>query len=128
MNIKFEPETYSISYNEKLIELVQQIGEKRMIQRMELEDKMVREALIALGWTPPWCYNMELAPKDGTMLLLKTKSLWDGYEHTHQGSWRVDEGLSGDKDPLWLDYSYDDFSMGYASVPLTPIAWKPILE
>ena len=53
MNIKFEPETYSISYNERLIELVQQIGEKRMIQRMELEDKMVRDALIALGWTPP---------------------------------------------------------------------------
>lgn len=53
MNIKFEPETYNISYNEKLIELVQQIGEKRMIQRLELEDKMVRDALIALGWTPP---------------------------------------------------------------------------
>ena len=53
MNIKFEPETYSISYNEKLIELVQQIGEKRVIQRLELEDKMVKDALIALGWTPP---------------------------------------------------------------------------
>ena len=66
MDIKFEPETYSFSYNEKLIELLQQIGEKRTIQRMELEDKMVRDALIALGWTPPWNYNMEEAPKDGT--------------------------------------------------------------
>lgn len=53
MDIKFEPETYSISYNEKLIELVQQIGEKRRVQRMELEDKMVRDVLISLGWTPP---------------------------------------------------------------------------
>lgn len=52
-HIKFEPETYNISYNEKLIELVQQIGEKRMIQRMELEDKMVRDALIALGRSTP---------------------------------------------------------------------------
>lgn len=53
MNIKFEPETYSINYNEKLIELTRQIGEKRVIQRLELEDKMVRDALIALGWIPP---------------------------------------------------------------------------
>lgn len=111
MDIKFEPETYSISYNEKLIELVQQIGDKRRIQLMELEDKMVRDTLIALGWTPPWNYNMEEAPKDGTTLLLKT-------EHgcTSQGSWRVDEGFSGNEDPLWLDDSYDDWSTGFASV------------
>lgn len=123
MNIKFEQETYSFSYNEKLIELVQQIGEKRMIQRMELEDKMVRDALITLGWTPPWNYNMEEAPRDGTILLLKTDM-----DYTSQGSWRVDEGFSGNKEPLWLDDSYDDYSCGYASTPLNPIAWKPILE
>lgn len=131
MEINFEKETYSVNYDatNKAIELREQIGKKLVVRRMELQDKLVREALIAAGWTPPWNYNMKEAPKDGTMLLLKTKPYFEGDEPTtYQGSWRVDDGFSGNKEPLWLDDSYDDWSTGYASTPLDPIAWKPIVE
>lgn len=47
---------------------------------------------------------------------------------TYTGSWRVDEGFSGNNNPLWLDDSHDDWSTGYASMPLNPIAWKPIID
>ena len=60
--------------------------------------------------------DMSKAPKDGTYLLLWSYSIW------RIGSWRVDENFPDDE-PLWLDNSYDDFSCGYASIPLNPTAW-----
>ena len=103
----------------KVLSKVEVVKTRNLIRGvMSLNEKATREALISLGWTPPWGYNMEEAPKDGTMLLLKTDT-----GHIYRGSWRVDEGCSGDTEPQWLDDSYDDWSISYASVPLTPIAW-----
>lgn len=71
------------------------------------------------------------APKDGTEVILFCPNIkyplthpW-GYE-IEIGSWRVDDGCSGDKEPLWLDNSYNDFSTGYASNPLEPTHWMPL--
>tara|TARA_R110002110_G_scaffold133494_5_gene315871 strand:+ start:694 stop:942 length:249 start_codon:yes stop_codon:yes gene_type:complete len=61
---------------------------------------------------------MDSAPKDGKQLLLFEEG--DFYI----GSWRVDEGYSGDKEPDWYDNSYDDFSTGYSSTPLSPEFWS----
>lgn len=103
--------------------------DKMRKQIIYLKDKATREALIALGWTPPWNYNMEESPKDGTSILLKECPMFEGDEpRTYTGSWRVDEGFSGNNNPLWLDDSHDDWSTGYASMPLNPIAWKPIID
>lgn len=93
---------------------------------IDIEDKEVIEFLISKGFTPPWNYDMSQAPKDGTEVLLKVKCSW-GEDMVYQGSFRVDEGFSGNSEPLWLDNSYDDWSTGYASTPLDPIAWKPII-
>lgn len=119
MEINFEKETYSVSYDaaSKVIELREQIGKKLSVQRMELQDKLVRDALIAAGWTPPWNYNMKEAPKDGTMLLLKNR--W--YEEQYIGSWRKEEESPKEVEFWWYDNSCD-------SIPLHPIAWKPIIE
>ena len=35
-----------------------------------MKEKLVQDALIGAGWTPPWNYNMEEAPKDGTALYI----------------------------------------------------------
>lgn len=68
-------------------------------------------------WRP-----IETAPKDGTQLML-----WCPDRAAPMfGSFRVDEGLSGNDEPLWLDNSYDDFSCGYASCPLKPTHWMPL--
>lgn len=119
MEINFEKETYSVSYDatSKVIELREQIGKKLSFQRMELQDKLVKEALIAAGWTPPWDYNMKNAPKDGTKFLFK-----------EEGS-RVQVGRygsqCGEKADVWvcLTNSGNDW---YPSTK--PIAWKPIVE
>jgi hypothetical protein len=96
---------------------------------MSLREEAIKKALIALGWTPPWNYNMEEAPRDGTWLLLKSTPMWLGDKgYITIGSWRVDEGMSGDLNPLWLDNSFDPKRLGYASTPVTPIAWKPIVD
>jgi len=63
--------------------------------------------------------SIETAPKDGTQLLLWSR------RSAVVGSWRVDVGFGG-PEPTWLDNSYDDFSCGYAAVPLTPTHWMPI--
>jgi len=67
------------------------------------------------------------APKDGTEIILFCPTHSQGYE-IEIGSWRVDDGCSGDKEPLWLDNSYYDFSTGYASTPLEPTHWMPFPE
>lgn len=68
-----------------------------------------------------WNANMDAAPKNGTQLLL-----WSGGGPTI-GSWRRDANHPAEG-PLWLDDSYDDFSCGFASRPLTPSHWAHINE
>lgn len=131
MIINFEEEVMTLhsELQNEVIELRTQLMGSLLTDRMELKDKLVRQGLIGLGWTPPWNYNMEEAPKDGTLLFLKEKREWWGEGgQPIIGSWRVDEGYSGDKEPLWLDDSYDEWSTGYESVPLNPVAWKPIVD
>lgn len=65
---------------------------------------------------------MDAAPKDGTMLLLWVNG------RCEVGSWRKDDGFADNNGELWLDNSYDDFSCGYASRPLTPSHWAHINE
>lgn len=70
-----------------------------------------------MEWQP-----IATAPKDGTNVLL-----WcHDYRKIEIGSFRVDGGFSDNEEPLWLDNSYDDFSCGYASVPLEPTHWMPL--
>ena len=69
---------------------------------------------------------IEFAKKDGTEYLLLCKSFAGGYYYLTIGSYRVDDGFSGNKNPLWLDNSYDEFSTGYSSVPLDPIGFMEI--
>ena len=68
-------------------------------------------------WRP-----IETAPRDGTYVLLWTP----GFNVPRIGSFRVDDGFSGNESPLWLDDSYDDFSCGYASTPLSATHWMPL--
>ena len=75
-----------------------------------------------MDWQP-----IETAPKDGTRLLLWVERLHSDGEPVF-GSWRVDSGFSGNEEPLWLDESYDDFSCGYASCPLKPTHWLPVMD
>lgn len=129
MDIDYKVETCVMKEFEEIHQHVFIAREKLATEVMSLRDKATREALITLGWTPPWNYNMEEAPKDGTPLLLKECPMYEGDEpRTYTGSWRVDKGFSGNNNPLWLDDSYDDWSTGYASMPLDPIAWKPITD
>jgi hypothetical protein len=67
-------------------------------------------------WQP-----IDTAPKDGTMLLLWSMGI-------HLGSWRVDDGYSGDKEPSWFDNSCDSFTTGYSATPLNPTHWKHLPE
>lgn len=71
-----------------------------------------------IGDAPGW-RDIATAPRDGTDCVL-----WDG-RRARFGSWRVDEGFAS-KEPMWLDDSYDDFSCGFASVPITPTHWMPL--
>lgn len=66
-----------------------------------------------MDWKP-----IESAPRDGRDLLL-----WD--ERPYIGSWRKDDNVPKDG-KMWLDNSYDDFSVGYASTPLKPTHWAAI--
>lgn len=118
MDINFEKETYSIGFDSanKIIELREQIGKRLSVQRMELKDKLVRDALIDAGWTPPWNYDMKQAPRDGTMLLLKNR--W--FSENYIGSWRKEEEQPDEVEFWWYDNSYH-------SIPIHPIAWKPII-
>lgn len=70
-----------------------------------------------MKWQP-----IETAPKDGTQLLL-----WCARHRgrVEIGSFRPDDGFADDE-PLWLDNSYDDFSCGYVSRPLSPTHWMPM--
>ena len=70
-----------------------------------------------MSWKP-----IEEAKKDGTEYLLLVKDHSGGYYRT-LGSFRVDGGYSGNKEPLWLDDTYDDWSTGYESTPIDPVAF-----
>lgn len=63
---------------------------------------------------------IDTAPKDGSLLLLFDDGMY-------LGSWRSDENYP-EEDPSWFDNSFDDFSCGYASVPLSPTHWCEITE
>jgi hypothetical protein len=67
---------------------------------------------------PQW-QPIEIAPKDGTELFL-----FDVYRYV--GAWRNDDNDDGRAPRQWFDNSYDDFSCGYASTPLTPTHWMPL--
>lgn len=71
----------------------------------------------------PW-QPIETAPKDGAVVFLYCVAC--GFNLMTRGSFRVDDGFSGDREPLWLDMSYDDFTIGYSSVPLNPTHWMPL--
>lgn len=117
MNIDINVNT-EISKELEEIHLQVSIAEDKMRKQIiYLRDKATREALIALGWTPPWNYNMDEAPKDGTMLLLKNR--WFGEQYI--GSWRKEEEQPNEVEFWWYDNSCD-------SMPLHPIAWKPIID
>lgn len=72
---------------------------------------------------PQW-QSIETAPKDGTQVRLWRPEI----EEETIGSFRVDEGYSGDENPGWFDNTYDDYSCGYASTPLSPTHWMPLPE
>lgn len=69
------------------------------------------------SWRP-----IESAPRDGTQVRLWRPEI----EEETIGSFRVDEGYSGDEKPGWFDNTYDDYSCGYASTPLSPTHWMPL--
>ena len=69
--------------------------------------------------------DISTAPRDGTRVFLWAVSGDEGRVET--GSWRVDEGFAS-KDEMWLDDSYDDFSCGFASNPLSPTHWRPLFD
>lgn len=70
--------------------------------------------------------DISTAPKTGDRLLLWIPRLHRAAQgEAVFGSWRVDQGFSGNEEPLWLDESYDDYSCGYASTPLQPTHWQP---
>ena len=48
----------------------------------------------------------------------------DGFIYVLGGQMR----MSGNLNPLWLDSSFDPKRSGYASIPVTSIAWKPIVD
>ncbi len=70
-----------------------------------------------MNWKP-----ISEAKKDGTEYFLLVKDPLGNLVY-RLGSFRVDGGFSGDSEPLWLDKSSDDWSTGYASCPLDPIAF-----
>ena len=67
-------------------------------------------------WQP-----IEGAPKDGSVILLYVPM----YDFPKMGSWREDENM-GHLGEMWLDESFDDFSCGFASVPIQPTHWMPL--
>ena len=71
---------------------------------------------IMTDWQP-----IETAPRDGTEVLL-----YDECGVT-VGSFRADDNFPEDA-PLWLDNSYDDFSCGFASIPVIATHWMPLPE
>lgn len=72
--------------------------------------------------------DISTAPKDGRSLIFALPPFYEGGKFRFKiGSFRVDEGFSGNEEPLFLDDSYDDFSTGYASVPLSRAThWMPL--
>lgn len=67
-----------------------------------------------MKWQP-----IETAPKDGTEILLYEE--WG----VTIGSYRTDDNFP-EGAPLWLDNSYDDFSIGLASRPVSATHWMPL--
>ena len=88
-------------------------GYEKGKDKYQAENKRLRELQ---QWQP-----IETAPKDDTMLLLWSMGI-------HLGSWRVDDGYSGDEEPSWFDNSYDSFTTGYSASPLNPTHWMPLPE
>ena len=75
-----------------------------------------------MEWQP-----IETAPKDGTLIILWNST--KGLNRAYFGSWRVDsseEHLEDSSLANWFDDSYDDFSLGYSSLPLNPTHWMPL--
>ena len=73
------------------------------------------------NWQP-----IETAPKDGTLLLLYSNTEY--YKEVVFGSWRCDNSDYEESEPMWLDTSYDDWSIGLNSCPLYPTHWMPVPE
>lgn len=66
--------------------------------------------------------TMDKAPMNGADVLI-----CDERGRYHIGSYRCDANdFDGSEGPLWLDNSYNDFSCGYASVPLKPKYWAAL--
>jgi len=73
-------------------------------------------------WRP-----IKTAPKDGTYVWLWCPSpYYPEGGRIEKGSFRRDEGFSGNKKRLWLNDKYDEYSLGYASTPLDPTHWMPL--
>ncbi len=85
--------------------------------------RYISKALIAASellqqqqWQP-----MDSAPKDGTRLLLATRSF--GID---VGSWKKDYNSSKGDKADWYNEWGDDFSTGSYYCPLSPTRWQPL--
>ena len=67
------------------------------------------------AWRP-----IETAPKDGTAV-----RVWDG-SYQLDAWFDIDDGFSGDPNPLWLSGDGNDNSCGYYYTPCNPTHWQPL--
>jgi hypothetical protein len=72
------------------------------------------------NWLP-----IEDAPTDGTMVHLLTYNEYSKSFSIKIGSYREDDYVN---EVTWLENDFNDFSMGFASTPITnPIAYQNLL-